>query len=50
MLLLHPTLSLALVAPRSHLGKHGVQEYLLEHAAEHNLPPRPTAQLRKRAR
>lgn len=43
---LHP----GLVAPRSHLGKHGVQEYLLEHAAEHNLPPRPTAQLRKRAR
>lgn len=43
---LHP----GLVAPRSHLGKHGMQEYLLEHAAEHNLPPRPTAQLRKRGR
>ena len=43
---LHPVL----VAPRSHLGKHGVQEYLLEHAAEHNLPPRPTAQQRKRGR
>ena len=34
----------------SHLGKHGMQEYVLEHAAEHNLPPRPTAQLRKRSR
>ncbi|MEO8276647.1 MAG: class I SAM-dependent methyltransferase [Thermoanaerobaculia bacterium] len=43
---LHP----GLVAPRSHLGKHGMQEYVLEHAAAHNLPPRPTAQLRKRAR
>lgn len=43
---LHP----GLVAPRSHLGKHGMQEYVLEHAAEHNLPPRPTAQLRKRSR
>ncbi len=43
---LHP----GLVAPRSHLGKHGVQEYVLEHAAEYNLPPRPTAQLRKRTR
>jgi hypothetical protein len=43
---LHP----GLVAPRSHLGKHGMQEYVLEHAAEHNLPPRPTAQLRKRTR
>lgn len=42
---LHP----GLVAPRSHLGKHGVQEYVLELAAAHNLPPRPTAQLRKRA-
>jgi len=39
-----------LVAPRSHLGKHGVQEYVLELAAAHNLPPRPTAQLRQRAR
>lgn len=43
---LHP----GLVAPRSHLGKHGVQEYLLEHTAAHNLPPRPTAQLRQRYR
>lgn len=43
---LHP----GLVAPRSHLGKHGVQEYLLEHAAAHNLPPRRVAQPRKRPR
>lgn len=39
-----------LVAPRSHLGKHGVQEYVLEHAAVHNLPPRAVAQPRRRAR
>ena len=39
-----------LVAPRSHLGKHGVQEYLLEHAAAHNLPPRPVAQPRRKTR
>lgn len=43
---LHP----GLVAPRSHLGKHGVQEYLLEPAANHNLPPRRVAQARKRPR
>ena len=41
---LHP----GLVAPRSHLGKHGVQEYVLEHAAAHHLPPRAIAQPRKR--
>jgi hypothetical protein len=41
---LHP----GLVAPRSHLGKQGVQEYLLEHAAVHNLPPRRVAQARTR--
>lgn len=43
---LHP----GLVAPRSHLGKHGVQEYVLEQAAAHNLPPRPVAQPRKSVR
>ena len=43
---LHP----GLVAPRSHLGKHGVQEYLLEPAAAHDLPPRRVAQARKRPR
>jgi hypothetical protein len=43
---LHP----GLVAPRSHLGKHGVQEYVLEQASAHNLPPRPIAQLRKSVR
>lgn len=41
---IHP----GLVAPRSHLGKHGVQEYVLEHAATHHLPPRAVAQPRKR--
>ena len=41
---LHP----GLVAPRSHLGKQGVQEYLLEHASAHNLPPRRVAQARTR--
>jgi hypothetical protein len=40
-----------LVAPRSHLGKQGMQEYLLEHAAAHNLPPRAVAKPRpQRAR
>lgn len=39
-----------LVAPRSHLGKHGVQEYVLEQASAHNLPPRPVAQPRKTMR
>ncbi len=43
---LHP----GLVAPRSHLGKHGVQEYVLEPAAEHDLPPRRVAQPRQRSR
>ena len=41
---LHP----GLVAPRSHLGKNGLQEYVLEHAAAHNLPPRRVAQARTR--
>jgi hypothetical protein len=36
-----------LVAPRSHLSKHGVQEYVLEHAAAHNLPPRAVAKPRQ---
>jgi hypothetical protein len=43
---LHP----GLVAPRSHLGKHGVQEYVLEPAAIYDMPPRPIAQPRKRPR
>jgi hypothetical protein len=43
---LHP----GLVAPRSHLGKHGVQEYVLEHAEAYDMPPRPIAQPRKRTR
>jgi len=43
---LHP----GLVAPRSHLGKHGVQEFLLEPAAAHDLPPRRVAQARKNQR
>lgn len=43
---LHP----GLVAPRSHLGKHGVQEYVLEHASRHDMPPRPVAQPRQRTR
>lgn len=43
---LHP----GLVAPRSHLGKHGVQEYVLEPAALYDMPPRPVAQPRKRTR
>jgi len=41
---LHP----GLVAPRSHLGKLGVQEYVLEHAERHHLPPRRVAQPRQR--
>jgi hypothetical protein len=36
-----------LAAARSFLDKHGVQEFLLEHASELNLPPRPVAQARK---
>lgn len=40
---LHP----GLAAARSFLDKHGLQEYLLEHADELKLPPRPTAQPRK---
>jgi hypothetical protein len=40
---LHP----GLAAVRSFLDKHGVQEFLLEHAAALNLPPRPVAQPRK---
>ena len=36
-----------LVAPRSHLGKHGMQEYVLEHSAAHNLPPRAVAKPRQ---
>jgi len=36
-----------LAAARSFLDKHGVQEFLLEHASELNLPPRPVAQPRK---
>jgi hypothetical protein len=36
-----------LAAARSFLDKHGVQEFVLEHAGELNLPPRPIAQLRK---
>jgi hypothetical protein len=43
---LHP----GLVAPRSHLGKHGVQEYVLEHAERYDMPPRRVAQPRKRTR
>ena len=40
---LHP----GLAAVRSYLDKHGVQEFLLEHAATLNLPPRAVAQPRK---
>jgi len=40
---LHP----GLAAAKSFLDKHGLQEFLLEHAAELNLPPRPVAQPRK---
>ncbi len=36
-----------LAAARSFLDKHGIQEFLLEHAGELNLPPRPIAQPRK---
>lgn len=36
-----------LVAPRSHLGKSGMQEYVLEHSAAHNLPPRAVAKPRQ---
>lgn len=43
---LHP----GLVAPRSFLGRHGVQEFLLEPAAAHNLPPRAVAKPRVRTR
>jgi len=40
---LHP----GLAAAKSFLDKHGLQEFLLEHADELNLPPRPVAQPRK---
>lgn len=43
---LHP----GLVALHSHLGKHGVQEYVLQPAAAHDVPPRPVARPRQRAR
>jgi len=36
-----------LVAARSFLDRHGLQEFLLEHADELDLPPRPVAELRK---
>lgn len=36
-----------LAAARSFLDRHGLQEFLLEHADELNLPPRPVAELRK---
>lgn len=38
------------VAPRSFLGRHGVQEFLLEPASAHNLPPRAVAKPRVRTR
>ncbi len=38
------------VAPRSFLGRHGVQEFLLEPASAHNLPPRAVAKPRIRTR
>jgi hypothetical protein len=37
-----------LAAAKSFLGKHGVQEFLLEHSEELHLPPRRVAQARKR--
>lgn len=36
-----------LAAAKSFLGKHGVQEFLLEHSEELHLPPRRVAQARK---
>ncbi|HEX9801098.1 MAG TPA: hypothetical protein VGC00_13110 [Thermoanaerobaculia bacterium] len=36
-----------LAAAKSFLDKHGLQEFLLEHVAELNLPPRAVAELRK---